>query len=153
MNEDEVIHIDVARMFPAAARRVKILEELKRFWPSVVGEGISRYSKPCVLGVNELVVAVNNDYARQRLMNMKGTILKKLSRWEYKPEGDFVLKVTGAEPHDRNARTVKGVHRKFKADEEKVKKYMCDAPDTLPEDINYAVSHLKAYLEERFERK
>ena len=153
MNENESIHIDVERMFPAAARRVKILEELKRFWPSVVGESISRYSRPCVLGVNELVVSVNNDYARQRLIHMKGTILKKLLRLEYKPEGDFVLKVTGAEPQDRNAKTVRSVHRKFKTDEERVKQYMCDAPDTLPEDINYAVSHLKAYLEERFGRR
>lgn len=94
MNEDKSIYIDAARMFPEAAKRVRILEELTRFWPSVVGGNISRYSRPCVLGVNELVVSVNNDYALQKLMNMKGTILRKLSRFEYKPEGDFVLKFT-----------------------------------------------------------
>ena len=33
--------------------------------------------------------------------------------------------------------------------EEKVRQYMSGAPDTLPEDINYALSHLKMYLDGR----
>ena len=45
---------------------------------------------------------------------------------------------------------VKRVIPKIEVSEEKVRQYMQGAPDTLPEDINYALAHLRAYLEARF---
>ena len=86
--------INVYAMFPEAAKRVQILEELKRSWYSVVRH-LARDSEPYCLGVNELYICTNNPRAAGRLMNMKGTILRAMSkRWGYEPLGDFSLKIT-----------------------------------------------------------
>ena len=39
--------------------------------------------------------------------------------------------------------------KKIETNEERVAQYMSGAPESLPEDINRAVSHLRDYLEDR----
>ncbi|MBR1658458.1 MAG: DUF721 domain-containing protein [Synergistaceae bacterium] len=94
MNEDERISIDLGKWFPEAARRVEVLEELKRNWASVVGRPAARWSMPSVLGVKELTVDVWNPMAKSQIINMKGNIASALSlRWGYGVGEDFSLKV------------------------------------------------------------
>ena len=149
MTEDEGIVIDARRWFPEAARRVEILERLRRSWGMVVRmPAIARNSWPIVLGVNELTVEVRDDMARERLSKMKGNIEGALRYLGYKADGDFSVKIVDVKRQEHKIITKKR-SRKVVIDEEKVRQYMVDAPDMLPEDINHAVSHLMAYLERR----
>ena len=144
------MNVDINRLFPEAARRAEILEGLKRSWASIVGVTLARNSQPYNLGVNYLDVATRNDKVAGMLHNMKGTIQRKLSeRYGYKPDGDFSLKVTKEVPRKRTLTPRKKITRSVKVDDEDVKKYMQGSPETLPEEINYSLSHLRAYLEKR----
>ena len=144
--------IDVDAMFPEAAKRVRILEELKRSWHMVV-RNLARSSEPYCLGVNELYVCTENPKAAGQLKSMKGTILRVMSkRWGYEPMGEFVLRITGEREKAKKLevkKTVRRVPPKIEVSEEKVREYMKGAPETLPEDINSALSHLRAFLEAR----
>ena len=147
--EDDRIILDVRKLFPQAVRRAEILERLKRSWPSVVGIAIARYSCPCVLGADGLTVEAVNDQAKNRLANMRGNIIRGLSRLGYEAGKNFTVKINERESKKKVA--VKKPAQKVKVidDPEKLRQYMSYAPDTLPEDINFAVSHLKMYLEGR----
>ena len=150
MNEEERISLDVYKMFPAAARRVQILEELKRSWVGIVRQAASD-SKPYCLGVNELCVYVTNDKAENMLKGMKGTILRRMTeRWGYESDGEFSLKITRTKPKPKVIKKKPAKKIAVEVNEEKVRQYMQGAPDTLPEDINYALSHLRVFLEQRF---
>ena len=147
MTEDDEIKIDPLKLFPEAARRVEILEKLKRLWPSIVGMALARYSCPCTLGVNELIIEIVNDQAKNRLANMKGNIMRGLARLKYDAGKNFTVRINVKESHETLPEKSKRV--KVTESEEKLRQYMSNAPDTLPEDINYALSHLRAYLEGR----
>ena len=150
MNEEKPISIDVYKMFPAAARRVQILEELKRSWAGIVRQA-ARDSEPYCLGVNELCVAVKNKQAEAMLMNMKGTILRAMNkRWGYESDGEFTLKITHSIPKPKVIQQEPVKEVKIEVDEEKVRQYMQNLPDTLPENLKYALAHLRAFLEKRF---
>ena len=149
MNEDDGIIIDVRKWFPEAVRRAEILERLKRSWDSVVRfPAVSRYSEPVVLGVNYLIVEAWNDQAKSRLSNMTGNIIRTLSSWGYNAGENFTLRVN--ERKSQKKITPKKPSRiNVIENEEPTRQYMKGAPDTLPEDINYALSHLKMYLDGR----
>lgn len=147
-NEDGRITIDMRRMFPEAVRRVEILERLKRSWPSIVGTVNARYSWPCVLGANGLTVEAVNEQAKSRVLKMKGNILRAFTLWGYNAGQNFTLNINARESQ-KKITVKKPVAAKSSVSEEKVRQYMSGAPETLPEDINYALSHLKAYLEGR----
>ena len=151
MSEDIVragTFLDVSKMFPEAARRVEVLEKMKRSWPSIVGMPTARYSQPYNLGVNELWVCVNNPNARNALMKSKGSIVRRIARQlDYDLGEDFVLTLTDSIPKPKKQDKPK-VHAKIVIDEERVRQCMKDAPETLPEDINYAISHLQVTLEQ-----
>ncbi len=150
MYDKQRITIDIYKMFPEAVRRVRILEELKRAWPSIAKQA-ANYSEPYCLGVNELCVTTRNPNAKKMLMNSKGTILRRMTeRWGYKPEGEFSLKITETIQKPKVIQKKPAKKIVVEVSEEKVRQYMQGAPDTLPEDINYAVSHLKVFLEQRF---
>lgn len=143
--------IDVYAMFPEAAKRVRILEELKRSWPVIV-RNFARASEPYCLGVNELYICTKNPKVTGQLMRMKGSILRVMTnRWGYEPMGEFTLKITDEREKAKKLavnRPVKRAAQKIEVSEDRVSKYMECAPETLPEDINYALSHLRAFLEE-----
>lgn len=149
ITEDDKLRIDPRKLFPEAVKRVKILEDLKRSWPSIVGIENARYSWPCVLGVDGLTVEAVNDQTRNNLAKMKGTILRGLSSLGYEAGENFTVKINEREskkklPAKKPVKKVKVIES-----EKKVRQYMSGAPDTLPEDINYALSHLRMYLEGR----
>ena len=153
--ENQELHIadsmiDVYAMFPEAAQRVRILQELTRSWHMVV-RNLARVSEPYCLGVSELYICTENPTAAGQLMKMKGSILRALSRhWGYEPIGEFSLRITGERDKAKKLavkKPVKKVIPKIEVSEEKVKQYMQGAPETLPEDINYAISHLRAFLD------
>ena len=150
---DDILRIgtlfDVNKMFPEAARRVEVLEKIKRSWSSIVGMPTARYSQPYNLGVNELWVCVNNPNARNTLMKSKGSIVRRIAKQlDYNLGEDFVLTLTDSIPKPKKQDKPK-VHAKIVVDEERVRQCMKDAPETLPEDINYAISRLQALLEQR----
>ena len=147
-NVDEGIVIDVSKVFPEAARRVEILAKLRERWPVVV-RNLSRWSWPDVLGVNELTIRVNaqGQQAKDKLYKMKGTVVRALSNLGYKTGEDFSLKIVDYDALLKKTVDKKPVRKRREPDEEKVKRYMEGAPDSLPEDINHALSHLMAYLD------
>lgn len=147
------MNIDLAGMFPEAARRVEILEGLRKSWAGVVGAVLARNSWPSCLGVNELRVEVRDRQAGNMLLKMKGNILRALERRGYVAEGDFALKVVAGEKRRQEIRRRKGTASGVKVDDETVKMYMSGAPEGLPEDINYSISHLRAFLDKRFHNK
>ena len=121
MTEDEGIIIDAKKWFPEAARRVEILERLRRSWEMVVRmPAIARNSWPIILGVNELTVEVRDDAARERLSKMKGNIEGALRRLGYKADGDFAVKIVGLKRRE-NKTVGKKARRKVVIDEEKVR--------------------------------
>ena len=95
MNDDAGrIHINLERMFPEAARRVQVLEELKRSWPSVVGDITSRHSWPSVLGVNAITVQADSDKVAENLRRSKGNIMRALSsRFGCETDEGFTLTI------------------------------------------------------------
>lgn len=153
MTENEGLRIDIQRMFPEADRRVKILDELKRSWGAVVKRpAIARDSRPVVLGVDGLTVEVWGNMARSQLSSMKGNITRFLKGIGYETGEDFAVRLVDhvkESGDDKNNSSAKNKPTDFAVNEDKVREYMSDAPDTLPEDINRAISHLRAYLEER----
>ena len=151
LNEDEKISFNLEKLFPEAARRVEILEALKNSWPAVVGVALARHSMPYNLGVNEISIAVDSQNAEAMLKNMKGNILRALKlRFNFISNGDFNLKITGKIPAKKihDIKKSKKIHaRDIKISEEEVKNLMAGAPESLPKDINYAISHLKIFLD------
>lgn len=146
MNEDEGIRIDVSKAFPEAARRVEVLAKLRKDWPSVA-RNLSRWSWPDVLGVNELTIKVRDRQAKDKLKDMKGNVVRALKRMGYETGEDFSLKIVDYDGVPKKTVDKKSAKKRREPDEEKVKRYMEGAPETLPEDINRALSHLMAYLE------
>lgn len=146
--EDDGMRIDMRKLFPEAVKRVEILERLKRSWPSVVGVINARYTRPCVLGVDCLTVEAANDFAKSNLANMKGNIQRGLLRLGYDAGENFTVKINARESQKKlTVKKPAGV--KVIESNEKLRQYMSNAPDTLPEDINYALSHLMMYLDGR----
>ena len=93
-NETERIHIDIEKLFPEAARRVRVLEDLKRSWPSVVRRDVAAHSMPCVLGVNAITVYVDSENAAIQIRRMKGNITRALSsRYGCRTDKDFTLTI------------------------------------------------------------
>ena len=95
MRENEKIIIDVEQLFPEAARRVKILEDLQKHWAGVVGLTLARNSNPEVLGVDELQIFVRNKNASDMLYKMKGNIIRKLKKnYDYEIPDEFEIKIS-----------------------------------------------------------
>lgn len=151
LDEDEKISINLEKLFPEAARRVEILEALKNSWPAVVGFALASHSMPYNLGINEISIAADSPNAAAMLKNMKGNILRALKlRFNFISDGEFNLKITRGVQNKKlpEIQKSKKIHAAdIKIPEEEVKKLMAGAPETLPEDINYAISHLKVFLE------
>ena len=148
--EEYRVCFDAAKMFPQAAERVDVLEKLKRSWPVIVGNNaLAKYSRPYDLGVNELCVCVTDTRAKIMLKNSKGNIARRISqRFGYDFGKDFVLTITDNIPK-LSMPDKPTVEPKITLDEEKIRQYMQDAPDTLPEDINYAISCLQVFWEQK----
>ena len=95
--EDEKIVIDVAKLFPEAAKRVEILKDLRKSWGNVVGN-LAMFSYPYNLGVNEIWIAAKNGKAIGMLNNMKGNIKNKLrERYNYEINENFEVKISEGE--------------------------------------------------------
>lgn len=153
MNEDEGLTIDIERLFPEAARRVEILERLKRAWPSIVSPMLSKWSEPVILGVNELTVLATRPEAAERLSKMKGNVARALSRMGYETGENFSVKVVNSVNREKKSHKAKTRVKKIEIDERRTEQYMSGAPESLPEDINRAVSHLRAYLDVLCDKK
>ena len=154
MSGEERIIIDAARMFPEAANRKRILEDLKRKWAGIAGRA-ARDTVPYSLSANELCVVSRNKRASDILMRLQGNIIRALTqRLGCKPAEGFRVRVINsapkekkfAEPSSRKMKTSRDIAVK----DEEVRQCMNGAPETLPEDINYALSHLRLYMERRF---
>ena len=144
-------YLNIHEMFPRAAKIVEILGWLEQYWPDIVGRGIAAYSKPYKLGFEELCVYVRTPSARNQLMRMKGNILRTMcARFGYEKGEKFELTLTDQIPVRVTpvSAPASRLPRKIEVSEEKVKLYMQGAPETLPEDINHAISHLWAFLDE-----
>ena len=148
--EEHRLSFDVSAMFPEAAKRVEVLEQIKRSWPNFVeNRAVAKNSYPYNMGVNELCVCVTSSYAESYLMRSKATIARRIAKHlGYDFGKDFVLTLSGKIPQPK-PQAKKPKAPEIVVDEEKVRQYMQDAPETLPEDINYAVSRLQVLLEQR----
>lgn len=89
------ITFDLERMFPAAAKRVDVLEGLKRYWAQIVGINYARYSRPYKLGVDELCIQVTKDQVESQLKKSKGSIMRAMAnRFGYDAGENFRLTLT-----------------------------------------------------------
>ena len=146
------MNINLRKLYPEAVRRVEILEGLKKCWPSVVRMA-AKYSIPYCLGVNELTVSVSNPQTADMIKRMRGNIMHVLSqRFNYKHDDNFSLIITNNIPAEKIHKTKPKHSINIEISESEVKKYMAGAPDTLPEDINYALSHFKAFIDKKFHK-
>ncbi|MBR1486011.1 MAG: DUF721 domain-containing protein [Synergistaceae bacterium] len=154
LNEDEKFFYNADFLFPEAARRVKILEALKNSWASIFPPMIARHSFPYNLGINEISISVDNNNAAAMLKNSLGNILRALKRLDYEPQKNFELKITYGEPKKilKNSPRPE-IFPEVKITDEELKIKMQGAPETLPQEINRAISHLKIFLEKRFPKK
>ena len=144
------INLDLRRMFPQAARRADILEELQRSWHRFVGDRLAKYSRPYNLGVNYLCVAAANIMVKDMLTKQKGSIARRMAKLlDYETGPDFELRITASVPKEtpKPAKTPSSISS-ITVDEERVRQLMEDAPPALPEDINYAISRLWAFTEQ-----
>ncbi len=127
------------------------MRELRKNWASIVGPTLVRHSFPSVLGVNTITVAVEDQNTANMITKMKGNIRRALtSRDGYEADENFTLKVVIGVPLKIKKAETKRANSDIEVDEEEVRQYMQGAPETLPEDINYAISHLKIFLEKKF---
>ena len=106
-------------------------------------------STPVILGVNELTVEASNSQAVNMLSKMNGNVKRALSSMGYETDGNFSLKIVYHRKSEKNPSKRKTTVKKIETNEERVAQYMSGAPESLPEDINRAVSHLRDYLEDR----
>lgn len=144
-------YLNIHKMFPRAAKIVEILGWLQQYWPEIVGTNVAAFSRPYKLGFEELCVSVDGDkpFAKKRLISMKGNILKIMcERFGYEKGEKFVLTLTEQVPVRVMPAAKKKLPVQIQVSEEKVQEYMKGAPETLPEDINHAISHLRVFLEE-----
>ncbi|MBR2207243.1 MAG: DUF721 domain-containing protein [Synergistaceae bacterium] len=154
LSEDEKFFINPEYLFPEAARRVKILESLKNSWAALFPAMIARHSFPYNLGINEIYISVDNKNAEEMLKNSRGNILRALKRFDYEPQKNFELKITYGEPIKiLEVSQRKEILPEVKITDEELNSKMKGAPESLPEDINHAISHLKIFLEKRFPKK
>ena len=147
---DEKISFDLTKLFPEAAKRVEILEDLQKNWVQVVQIARARHSWPYNLGINEISVEVDSERMAGMIKGIKGNILRALeARYGYESKGEFILKVTQGTPYTKTNIRPKIIKRtkNINVDEEHVKELMNDAPKDLPENINHAISHLQALME------
>ena len=153
-DEEQKFSFNAERLFPEAARRVKILEELKESWGEYIhNPALARHSYPYNLGVNEISISVDDEQSKAMLIRMRGNISRILKRLDYTPRGELKLNITMGEPFK-----VKEVEidasparpAKVEITDEELNEAMKGAPEDLPEDINRAISHLKIFLEKRF---
>lgn len=135
------------KMFPEAARRVEILEELKRSWKKFVGPDVARYSMPYNLGVDELCVCVIHHMAEKKLDGSKGSVIRRIAKHFGKDLGsDFRITITHSIPAPK-PKAPAPQRKLVPIDEERARQHMADAPATLPEDINLALCRLWTFLE------
>lgn len=116
-----------------------------------MGPALVRHSFPCNLGVDEITVAVDDKNAANMITRMKGNITRALtSRWSYNVNEKFSVKIIIGAPKQTKRREIEPKKIiEVKVDEEKVNEYMKNAPAGLPEDINFAISHLRVFMEAR----
>ncbi len=151
INENEKFYLNAEYLFPEAALRLKILENLKNSWQDVLPSALARHSFPYKLGANELSVSFDNKKAEEMLNKSSGTILRILKRFGYMPQGEFRLKITkGVFFTPGKTEPRRKIFPDVEITDEEIKEQMKGAPETLSEDINYAISHLKIFLEKRF---
>lgn len=145
--EPERPALDVYRMYPEAAKRVELLEKIRRSWQDIVGQRLAPFCVAYSLGVDELCIFVHDENAARRLKQMKGTIARKINRiFGHKFNVTILRKLPVVEkPVDPKPYPKP---RKIIVSEERVRQLMESAPDSLPEDINYAIAHLWAFLEQ-----
>ena len=144
------IDLDPRRMFPQAARRADILEELQRSWHKFVGPALAKHSRPYNLGVNYLCIAAASEMAKDMLTQQKGSIARRMAKLlNYETGPDFELRITASIPKEA-PKPVKSPSRisAITVDEERVRQLMEGAPPTLPEDINHALASLWAFTEQ-----
>ncbi|MBQ7577286.1 MAG: DUF721 domain-containing protein [Synergistaceae bacterium] len=144
---DEKINLDVTKLFPEVARRMQILDELKKLWPSIVGIA-AKYSSPYDLIHNDLYVEVKNQQTAQMIQNMRGNITRAfITRYKY--DKDSKINVIIKRPNVEKAKIKPAPVKKqaVKIDDSLVNEYMSECPESLPQDVKFAISHLRAYLE------
>ena len=130
---------------------MEILRELRKNWASIVNVTLARHSYPCILGVNTISVAVEDQKAANTITKMKGNIRRALiSKFNYNVDENFTMKIIMGHPKKEKKLKAKRPKVDIEVDEELVKFYMQEAPATLPEDINYAISHLQAFFDVLF---
>ncbi len=143
-------YLNVHEMFPEAANIAKILGWLQYYWVDIVGRDVAAFSRPYKLGFEELCVYFSKPFAKTKLIRMKGTILRTMcKRFGYEKGEKFDLTLTEQLPVRITPvkPPMKRLQPKIEVNEERVRHYMEGAPETLPEDINHAISHLQAFLE------
>ena len=149
MNEDERLIIDVRRLLPQVALRMRILEHMRKNWASVVGPAPSRHSKPYDFIKNDLYIAVDSTHTAQVISNMKGNISRVLAnRYDYHEE--IELKITAGERHEDKAQPAKSHIESKQAvnvSDSLVNEDINECPESLSNDAKFAMSHLMAYLE------
>lgn len=154
LKEDKKIFIEAEHLFPEAARRVKILEALKNSWATLFKNGVGRHSYPYNLGINEIFIFVDNRNAENMIRKSRGNVLQALKRLDYELPKNFELKFIYKIPAKiRESEAKRESFPEVKITEEELRIKMQGAPESLPEEINQAVSHLKIFLEKRFPSK
>ena len=148
---DEKINLNIAGLFPEVVRRLKILDALRSSWPSIVGVA-AKHSIPYDLIVNDLYVAAENQHTAQMIQNMRGNITRALiTRYKYNEDSKINLIVRLGRPPVIKATIKPAPDNTTKQaviiNDEQVNKYISECPEDLPDDAKFAISHLKAYLE------
>ena len=135
--------LDAAKLFPDAAKRVNILQDLRHNWSRIVGPVIASRSIPVCLGVKDLCVVVKDLQTGNMLRRMKGNISRALS---ISPE-DMTLKIEYRHI-TRKLLPQKTASQGHEVPDEAVNKFLTGKPENLSDDINFALAHLMAFLEQ-----
>ena len=141
----------LGRIVSGRAKHVRLVEEVQRVWPAVVGPARARISRPWDLVAGTLFVSVATPHAAQELRRMLGNIQRAFkARWDVEIRDIRVVfgpppsrpKVSGQGPGRR--------HATVELTEEEIRRFREQCPPTLTPEAAEALAHLRAFFVRRF---
>ena len=148
-NDNEKVNIILKKLVPELASRMAVLERIKKYWASIVGSSLAKYSVPYDLKNNTLYIAVKTQHAAHILNSMKGNIKRS-----EKSISD--LKITNGIPleyFNKNQKVFLKKSNEIKISDDEVNTLAKNFPKNLSQETANALAHLIIFFNKRFPEK
>lgn len=146
---EQKINSILQKIVPELASRMAVLERIKKYWASIVGSSLAKYSVPYDLKNNTLYIAVKTQHAAHILNSMKGNIKRS-------EKSISEVKITNgipAEYFNKNQKVIIRKSKEIKISDDEVNNLAKNFPKNLSKDTAIALAHLIIFFNKRFPEK